>query len=48
VTTLAEVERPLSLFAEGIAGRYFHIRDLSERSNANAHASEASHDAYSI
>ncbi len=48
MTTLAEVERPLSLFAEGIAGRYFHIRDLSERSNANAHASEASHDAYSV
>ena len=33
MTTLVEVERPLSLFAEGIAGRYFHIRDLSERND---------------
>ncbi|MFP6796045.1 MAG: VWA domain-containing protein [Pseudomonadales bacterium] len=48
MTTLAEVERPLALFAEGIAGRYFHIRNLSERSDAEVRVSDASHDAYSI
>ena len=48
MTTLAEVERPLSLFAEGIAGRYFHIRDLSERNDKEADVSNASHDAYSV
>lgn len=48
MTTLAQVERPLSLFAEGIAGRYFHIRDLSERNNPDEGVSEASHDAFSL
>ena len=48
MTTLVEVERPVSLVAEGIAGRYFHIRDLSERNDKEADVSNASHDAYSV
>ena len=48
MTTLAQVERPLSLFAEGIAGRHFHIRDLSERNTTDEDVSEASHDAFSL
>ncbi|MCZ6888111.1 MAG: VWA domain-containing protein [Gammaproteobacteria bacterium] len=36
MTALVDIERPLSLFAEGIAGRYYHLK-TGETARADAH-----------
>ena len=36
MTALVDIERPLSLFAEGIAGRYYHLK-TGDTARADAH-----------
>ena len=47
---LADVQRVLALFAEGVAGRYYHVKTTSEIVSGNLSPSEfeSSHDAHSI
>ena len=49
LTALTEIERSLALFAEGIAGRPYHVKSVREREDSQAaDAVDASHDGRSL